>query len=108
MQLCMDCPWRCMEGLRGLLAPRRALPWLRDVRWLRNHVVAPLSEELVFRACMLPVLLPCAGPRYAVLACPLFFGLGAHGKRPIMGWAGGIMGWVGGYYGMDFGVMWGH
>lgn len=77
MQLCMDCPWRCMEGLRGALAPRRLLLCVADVRWLRNHVVAPLSEELVFRACMLPVLLPCAGPRYAVMACPVFFGV-AH------------------------------
>ena len=22
MQLCMDCPWRCMEGLRGALGKR--------------------------------------------------------------------------------------
>lgn len=49
---------------------------LGDVRWLRNQVVAPLTEELVFRACMLPMLVPCTGPGPAVLACPLFFGVG--------------------------------
>uniref|UniRef100_A0A8C7VMM4 CAAX prenyl protease 2 n=1 Tax=Oncorhynchus mykiss TaxID=8022 RepID=A0A8C7VMM4_ONCMY len=57
-------------------------PWfwalcLRDMRWLRNQVVAPLTEELVFRACMLPMLVPCASPSTAMLTCPLFFGV-AH------------------------------
>ncbi|MBN3323668.1 FACE2 protease, partial [Atractosteus spatula] len=48
-----------------------------DMRWLRNQVVAPLTEELVFRACMLPMLVPCAGPTRAIFTCPLFFGV-AH------------------------------
>ena len=47
-----------------------------DIR-LRNYVVAPFSEEFVFRACMLPLLLPQLGPALATLLCPLFFGL-AH------------------------------
>lgn len=56
-------------------------PWFwslcfSDVRWLRNQVVAPLTEELVFRACMLPMLVPCAGPSTAIFTCPLFFGVG--------------------------------
>ena len=46
---------------------------------MRNHVVAPLTEELVFRACMLPILVPCMGPQKAVFACPLFFGVGELG-----------------------------
>lgn len=46
------------------------------MRWLRNQVVAPLTEELVFRACMLPMLVPCAGPSTAIFTCPLFFGVG--------------------------------
>ncbi|TRY55345.1 hypothetical protein DNTS_020899 [Danionella cerebrum] len=50
---------------------------LSDMRWLRNQVVAPLTEELVFRACMLPMLVPCAGPSTAIFTCPLFFGV-AH------------------------------
>ncbi|NWZ29952.1 FACE2 protease, partial [Alectura lathami] len=57
--------------------PRLWALCLGDVRWLRNQVVAPLTEELVFRACMLPMLVPCTGPGPAVLACPLFFGV-AH------------------------------
>ncbi|KAH8027611.1 hypothetical protein HPB51_007161 [Rhipicephalus microplus] len=50
---------------------------LRNLIWLRNHIVAPLSEEFTFRACMLPILVPCLGHRAAVVICPLFFGV-AH------------------------------
>ncbi|NWI13012.1 FACE2 protease, partial [Crypturellus soui] len=57
--------------------PRLWALCLADVRWLRNQVVAPLTEELVFRGCMVPVLLPCTGAARALLAGPLFFGL-AH------------------------------
>ncbi|KAM4078586.1 hypothetical protein ACB094_09G049600 [Castanea mollissima] len=44
----------------------------------RNYVVAPLTEELVFRACMIPLLL-CGGfkPYTAICLCPIFFSL-AH------------------------------
>ncbi|XP_044507443.1 CAAX prenyl protease 2 [Mangifera indica] len=44
----------------------------------RNFVVAPLTEELVFRACMIPLLL-CGGFKiYTVIfLCPVFFSL-AH------------------------------
>ncbi len=44
---------------------------------LRNFVVAPIAEELVFRSCMVPLLLPHLGHGWTVLLCPLFFGL-AH------------------------------
>ncbi|KAG0579774.1 hypothetical protein M758_4G123800 [Ceratodon purpureus] len=49
-----------------------------DIFAWRNYVVGPLTEEWVFRACMVPVLL-CAGysPLKVMLLCPLFFGL-AH------------------------------
>jgi len=49
---------------------------LTNLIWLRNHVVAPLSEEFTFRACMLPLLLQCFRPMTAVFVCPLFFGVG--------------------------------
>ncbi|ESQ52255.1 hypothetical protein EUTSA_v10016950mg [Eutrema salsugineum] len=44
----------------------------------RNFVVAPLTEELVFRACMIPLLL-CAGFKIysAIFLCPILFSL-AH------------------------------
>lgn len=49
----------------------------KDLIWLRDHVVAPFSEELTFRACMLPLLVQCFRPQSAVFICPLFFGI-AH------------------------------
>lgn len=44
---------------------------------IRNYVIAPFAEELIFRACMLLLLRPAAGEWYAVLLCPFFFGI-AH------------------------------
>ncbi|XP_060912292.1 CAAX prenyl protease 2-like [Labrus mixtus] len=49
----------------------------RDAVWLRNQVVAPVTEELVFRGAMLPMLVPCTGPTAAIFTAPLFFGV-AH------------------------------
>lgn len=44
----------------------------------RNFLVAPLTEELVFRACMIPLLL-CGGFKIntIIFLCPVFFSL-AH------------------------------
>uniref|UniRef100_A0A3P9H326 Farnesylated proteins-converting enzyme 2 n=1 Tax=Oryzias latipes TaxID=8090 RepID=A0A3P9H326_ORYLA len=50
--------------------------WLvcvEDAVWLRNQVVALLTEELEFREAMLPMLLPCSGATGAVFTAPLFF-----------------------------------
>ncbi|XP_061361934.1 CAAX prenyl protease 2 [Gastrolobium bilobum] len=61
---------------------RMLLGWLSatssNVLAWRNYIVAPLTEELVFRACMIPLLL-CGGFKtYSViLLCPIFFSL-AH------------------------------
>ena len=44
---------------------------------IRNYLLAPFAEELVFRACMLPMLIPRFGVSWSVVICPLFFGL-AH------------------------------
>uniref|UniRef100_A0A3B4ZIM6 CAAX prenyl protease 2 n=1 Tax=Stegastes partitus TaxID=144197 RepID=A0A3B4ZIM6_9TELE len=77
MQLAMDCPWSFTDGMRVAFDPWFWMLCLSDMRWLRNQVVAPLTEELVFRACMLPMLVPCAGPSTAIFTCPLFFGV-AH------------------------------
>ncbi|XP_013369361.1 PREDICTED: CAAX prenyl protease 2 isoform X2 [Chinchilla lanigera] len=77
MQLSMDCPCDLADGLKVVLAPRSWVHCLTDMRWLRNQVIAPLTEELVFRACMLPMLAPCTGLGPAVFTCPLFFGV-AH------------------------------
>ncbi|XP_042902985.1 CAAX prenyl protease 2 isoform X2 [Parasteatoda tepidariorum] len=48
---------------------------LTNVIWLRNHVIAPIFEEFTFRACMLPILVPCFGNKTSVILCPLFFGI---------------------------------
>ncbi|XP_047433364.1 CAAX prenyl protease 2 [Mugil cephalus] len=77
MQLAMDCPWSFIDGVRVAFDPWFWMLCFSDMRWLRNQVVAPLTEELVFRACMLPMLVPCAGPSTAIFICPLFFGV-AH------------------------------
>ncbi|KAL3217864.1 hypothetical protein MRX96_031970 [Rhipicephalus microplus] len=66
------------DGVWSLyMEPRYWYLNLRNLIWLRNHIVAPLSEEFTFRACMLPILVPCLGHRAAVVICPLFFGV-AH------------------------------
>uniref|UniRef100_A0A3Q4M0V5 CAAX prenyl protease 2 n=1 Tax=Neolamprologus brichardi TaxID=32507 RepID=A0A3Q4M0V5_NEOBR len=60
--------------------PSDVQSWRRcagDAVWLRNQVVAPVTEELVFRGAMLPMLVPCTGPTGAIVTAPLFFGV-AH------------------------------
>ncbi|CAG4957452.1 unnamed protein product [Colias eurytheme] len=49
----------------------------QDLVWVRNHIMAPLSEEWVFRACMMPLLLQCLKPMSAVFIGPILFGI-AH------------------------------
>ncbi|CAG9804206.1 unnamed protein product [Chironomus riparius] len=53
------------------------LNYCQNLLWLRNHVVAPLSEEFTFRACMLPLLLQSFTPVTSIFITPLFFGV-AH------------------------------
>ncbi|CAH0550653.1 unnamed protein product [Brassicogethes aeneus] len=50
---------------------------LTNLIWLRNHVVAPLSEEFTYRSCMLPLLLQSFSSTAAVILSPLLFGV-AH------------------------------
>ncbi|KAL4238758.1 CAAX prenyl protease [Mactra antiquata] len=67
-----------MDGVfRLYLEPRYWITSVKNTIWLRNHVVAPLSEEFIFRACMLPLLVPHFGEGWSVFICPLFFGV-AH------------------------------
>ncbi|XP_035263396.1 CAAX prenyl protease 2-like isoform X2 [Anguilla anguilla] len=77
IQLAIDCPWSFIDGIKVGIDPSFWALCVSDMRWLRNQVVAPLTEELVFRAGMLPMLVPCAGPNAAIFVCPLFFGV-AH------------------------------
>ncbi|KAI9090744.1 hypothetical protein K1719_028597 [Acacia pycnantha] len=54
------------------------LTTLSNVLAWRTCIVAPITEELVFRACMVPLLL-CGGLKIysVILLCPIFFSL-AH------------------------------
>ncbi|PWA34016.1 farnesylated protein-converting enzyme 2 [Artemisia annua] len=68
------------EGLKILL--EKIINWMLSLvynisAW-RMYIVAPLTEELVFRACMIPLLL-CGGfePYTVILLSPVFFSL-AH------------------------------
>ncbi|KAH8378755.1 hypothetical protein KR009_001235 [Drosophila setifemur] len=48
-----------------------------SIIWVRNLIMAPLTEEFVFRACMMPLILQSFSPVAAVFITPLFFGV-AH------------------------------
>jgi len=65
------------ERFRWLMHPLYWSQSLTDLVWWRNHVVAPFTEELAFRACMVPILLGYYSPHGAVIMSPLFFGI-AH------------------------------
>lgn len=52
-------------------------PSPRSAIYLRNFVVAPLTEELVFRCCIHPVMSAAVGGVSAFWVSPLFFGF-AH------------------------------
>lgn len=67
-----------MNGVWKLyLEPVYWMDSFKNILWIRNHIVAPLSEEFTFRACMMPLLLQSYRPTTAVLLTPLFFGV-AH------------------------------
>lgn len=53
---------------------------LKDERkdvMLRNYIIAPIAEEIVFRSCIVPLFLPHLGANKSILITPLFFGI-AH------------------------------
>lgn len=62
---------------KSYLEPVYWVDCFKNILWIRNHIVAPLSEEFTFRACMMPLLLQSYRPTTAVLLTPLFFGV-AH------------------------------
>lgn len=71
----------CVQIWNGVwriyIAPSYWINSFGDLIWIRNHIVAPLSEEFTYRACMMPVLLLKFSTTTAVLITPLFFGV-AH------------------------------
>ncbi|XP_041656771.1 CAAX prenyl protease 2-like isoform X1 [Cheilinus undulatus] len=77
VQTAMDNPSGFTEELQSVLDVQSWRLCVSDAVWLRNQVVAPVTEELVFRGAMLPMLVPCTGPTAAIFTAPLFFGV-AH------------------------------
>ncbi|XP_036974588.1 CAAX prenyl protease 2-like [Acanthopagrus latus] len=73
----MDDPEGFSRELQSALDVQSWRLCVGDAVWLRNQVVAPVTEELVFRGALLPMLVPCAGPTAAIFTAPLFFGV-AH------------------------------
>ncbi|XP_064942589.1 CAAX prenyl protease 2 isoform X3 [Musa acuminata AAA Group] len=66
------------DGICGQGCTDWVCAYARDVMAWRNYVVAPFTEELVFRACMIPLLL-CGGfgTSSIIFFSPVFFSL-AH------------------------------
>lgn len=56
------------------LEPWYWLTYMKELIWIRNYVVAPISEEFTFRSCMLVMIIHCTNPMTAVFVCPVFFG----------------------------------
>ncbi|XP_068731602.1 CAAX prenyl protease 2-like isoform X1 [Montipora capricornis] len=65
---------RELANMKGFL--EYPTSWVNSIS-LRNYLVAPLSEEFVFRACLIPMLVPGFGNVLPIFICPLFFGV-AH------------------------------
>jgi len=66
-------------------------PFDESERWsqIRNIIMAPLTEEIVFRGCMMsPLLASGLGPIGATFIAPLFFGV-AHAHHAILKLQGG-------------------
>lgn len=47
---------------------------LFNLEMVRNLIVGPLTEELTYRACMVPLILQCFHQVLTVFICPVFFG----------------------------------
>lgn len=48
---------------------------LNDPLWIRDHLCAPLVEEVCFRACVIPLLFPHLHELGSAIAGPVIFGL---------------------------------
>jgi len=67
-----------LEGMNQVYSePTYWFDCLRDAVWLRNHIIAPATEEFVFRGCLVPLLSPALGISSTIFCAPIFFGF-AH------------------------------
>lgn len=60
--------------LKNIISIENIKSKVTELIWLRNYVVAPISEEFTFRACIIPLLLQSFQPMTTILICPIFFG----------------------------------
>jgi len=82
------------EVMRWFLSYKNMLPDNKQQFWIamRNYFIAPLTEEIIFRGCMVPLLLASGMSTLKVsLVAPLFFGIAhlhhaatriSNGERP--------------------------
>ncbi|XP_050546931.1 CAAX prenyl protease 2 isoform X2 [Daktulosphaira vitifoliae] len=70
--LCMNCIKNIQ--FKDVISLERIKSNFTDLIWLRNYIVAPISEEFTFRACIIPLLLQCFPPIATIFICPIFFG----------------------------------
>ncbi|CAG7724973.1 unnamed protein product [Allacma fusca] len=60
--------------LKVYAEPSFWLATLKQLIGIRNYIVAPITEELVFRACIISLIGSCLSTSGIVIVCPLFFG----------------------------------
>lgn len=81
LTICLFLGPLCLQIWNGVwriyIAPSYWINSCKDLIWIRNHIVAPLSEEFTYRACMMPVLLLKFSTTTTIMITPLFFGV-AH------------------------------
>lgn len=73
-----SCRWTFLNIFLLITEPMFWFNHCQNLLWIRNHIVAPLSEEFTFRACMLPLLLQSFSPITSIFITPLFFGVGMY------------------------------
>lgn len=66
-----------LTDLRSRLEFAYILECSKDLVIWRDYLVSPLTEEFVFRSCMIPLVFPFIGEFNCVMVIPLFFGI-AH------------------------------
>ncbi|CAD5222805.1 unnamed protein product [Bursaphelenchus okinawaensis] len=62
-------------GFYSAFSPFEWLACLKDLVWLRNNVIAPITEELVFRGCAAVLIQHSLGKPCALFFSPLLFAI---------------------------------
>ena len=65
------------DGLKDFIKGIFSLNHLKSWNWYRVAVFAPFTEEFIFRACLIPLLMKSFTSTIVIILAPLFFGI-AH------------------------------